>query len=82
MNKSGAGREVEMTDHQTTSIRPARDWSKLLLEARAGGYSDTLAVTFIADNTRDLRANGDDPRMFAKGYHEMIAGWIKQENAR
>lgn len=62
----------------TTVVRPARDWRKLFREARAGGYSDSLAVVFIADNTRDARANGE-PCLFAKGYHDMVAAWVKQE---
>ena len=78
----GHVKDMEMSQQPSlTPIRPARDWKKLLREARDGGYSDSLAVTFIADNTTDSRADGEN-RMFAKGYHEMISGWIEQQNVR
>lgn len=63
------------------SNQPARDWSKLLIEARASGCSDADAVVFIADNTRDKRTNGGY-NTFAKGYHAMIEAWMSKQAPR
>lgn len=61
------------------TIKPARDWKKLLREGKEAGYRDarSLAV-FIADNTTDRRADGPN-NTFATGYHAQIEAWIQAE---
>lgn len=68
-----------MTDPEskTTKIIAYRDWASLRDEAISGKHKDV--AQFIADNTRDARADDPhSPQFFAPGYVQSIKDWLAQ----